>query len=75
MEKAVKYGPLSHRCGRIILSPTGSWGYRFDGSKFLAKSARDTRIEETRGQLNREWKHLARTLEVKFETRKAMCVQ
>lgn len=22
-EKAVKYGPLSHRCSRIILSPTG----------------------------------------------------
>jgi hypothetical protein len=21
----VKYGPLSHRCSRIILSPTGSW--------------------------------------------------
>jgi len=23
-EKTVKYGPLSHRCSRIILSPTGS---------------------------------------------------
>ena len=32
-EKAAKYGPLSRRCSRIILRPTGSWAIAGGGRR------------------------------------------
>ena len=32
-EKAAKYGPLSRRCSRIILSPTDSWAIAGGGRR------------------------------------------
>ncbi len=32
-DKAAKYGPLSRRCSRIILSPTGSWAIAGGGRR------------------------------------------
>ena len=48
---------------RIVHAESKDRGYRFDGSKIPAKPVPVTPIEETRGQLNYEWRHLLRKLE------------